>query len=165
MPVVTQLDRLGRDAVDVSGTVAKLAARGVRVHCLALGGADLTSSAGKMTMGVINALAQFERALLIERTQSGLRPAKAQGKRPGASGVDRRSQARGNSRGSGESRDDLCFGARTSHQPADGHAHPQRRAQQLERYGKRRRRLTSNDATFRARSFFGRCAVQTAKAA
>ena len=32
-----------------------------------------------MTMGVINAVAQFERDLLIERTQSGLKRAKAGG--------------------------------------------------------------------------------------
>jgi putative DNA-invertase from lambdoid prophage Rac len=68
--VVTKLDRLGRNAIDVAATVAKLEAMGVRVHCLALGGVDLTSPAGKMTMGVINAVAQFERDLLIERTQA-----------------------------------------------------------------------------------------------
>lgn len=78
--VVTKLDRLGRDAIDVSMTVARLEKAGIRVHCLALGGVDLTSSAGKMTMGVINAVAQFERDLLIERTQSGLARAKSQGK-------------------------------------------------------------------------------------
>lgn len=78
--IVTKLDRLGRDAIDVSTTVAKLEDKGIRVHCLALGGVDLTSSAGKMTMNVINAVAQFERDLLIERTQSGLARAKAEGK-------------------------------------------------------------------------------------
>lgn len=78
--VVTKLDRLGRDAIDVSTTVTRLEEMGIRVHCLALGGVDLTSSAGKLTMGVINAVAQFERDLLIERTQSGLARAKAQGK-------------------------------------------------------------------------------------
>nr|CAA6816426.1 MAG: transposon resolvase [uncultured Thiotrichaceae bacterium] len=78
--IVTKLDRLGRDAMDVSQTVAKLEKSGIKVHCLALGGVDLTSSAGKMTMGVINAVAQFERDLLIERTQAGLSRAKAQGK-------------------------------------------------------------------------------------
>lgn len=78
--VVTKLDRLGRDAIDVSTTVVKLEAMGIRVHCLALGGVDLTSSAGKMTMGVINIIAQFERDLLIERTQSGLARAKSNGK-------------------------------------------------------------------------------------
>lgn len=80
MLIVTKLDRLGRDAIDVASTVADLEARGIRVHCLALGGVDLTSSAGKLTMGVINAVAQFERDLLIERTQSGLARAKANGK-------------------------------------------------------------------------------------
>lgn len=78
--VVTKLDRLGRDAIDVSITVGKLEKMGIRVHCLALGGVDLTSSAGKMTMGVINNVAQFERDLLIERTQSGLARAKSNGK-------------------------------------------------------------------------------------
>lgn len=78
--IVTKLDRLGRDAVDVSMTVSKLENMGIRLHCLALGGVDLTSSAGKMTMNVINAVAQFERELLIERTQAGLIRAKEQGK-------------------------------------------------------------------------------------
>jgi putative DNA-invertase from lambdoid prophage Rac len=77
--IVTKLDRLGRSAIDVGITVAKLEKMGVRVHCLALGGVDLTSPAGKMTMGVINAVAEFERDLLIERTQSGLARAKAAG--------------------------------------------------------------------------------------
>ena len=78
--VVTKLDRLGRNAMDVRATVEGLAASGVRVHCLALGGVDLTSAAGKMTMGVLNAVAEFERDLLIERTQAGLARAKAEGK-------------------------------------------------------------------------------------
>lgn len=78
--VVTKLDRLGRNAMDVRTTVEYLAKLGVRVHCLALGGVDLTSAAGKMTMGVLNAVAEFERDLLIERTQAGLKRAKAEGK-------------------------------------------------------------------------------------
>lgn len=78
--IVTKLDRLGRNAMDVRATVERLAAEGVRVHCLALGGVDLTSAAGKMTMGVLSAVAEFERDLLIERTQAGLSRAKAEGK-------------------------------------------------------------------------------------
>lgn len=78
--VVTKLDRLGRNAMDVRATVEALTAMGVKVHCLALGSLDLTSAAGRMTMGVINAVAEFERDLLIERTQSGLARAKAEGK-------------------------------------------------------------------------------------
>jgi putative DNA-invertase from lambdoid prophage Rac len=85
--VVTKLDRLGRNAMDVRATVDRLRALGVRVHCLALGGADLTSAAAKMTMQVIAAVADFERDFLVERTQAGLARAKAEGKsvgRPGA---------------------------------------------------------------------------------
>jgi putative DNA-invertase from lambdoid prophage Rac len=55
--VVTKLDRLGRDTIDVVSTVDRLAKLGVRVHCLALGGADLTSAAGRMIMTVLAALA------------------------------------------------------------------------------------------------------------
>jgi len=91
--VVTKLDRLGRNAMDVRATVEHLAdigkgqkdengdskPYGVRVHCLALGGVDLTSPAGKMTMGVIAAVAEFERDLLIERTLSGQARARAAG--------------------------------------------------------------------------------------
>ena len=77
--VVTKLDRLGRNAMDVRATVEALTGLGVRVHCQALGGVDLTSAAGKMTMGVLAAVAEFERDLLVERTQSGLARAKAAG--------------------------------------------------------------------------------------
>lgn len=78
--IVTKLDRLGRNAMDLRTTVERLASEGVKVHCLALGGVDLTSAAGKMTMAVIAAVAEFERDLLIERTQAGLARAKASGK-------------------------------------------------------------------------------------
>lgn len=78
--VVTKLDRLGRNAMDVRQMVEGLACLGVKVHCLALGGVDLTSPAGKMTMAVISAVAEFERDLLIERTQAGLARAKNEGK-------------------------------------------------------------------------------------
>jgi len=41
---------------------------------------DLTSAAGKMTMSVLSAVAEFERDLLIERTQAGIARARAEGK-------------------------------------------------------------------------------------
>lgn len=91
--VVTKLDRLGRNAMDVRATVEALEGMGVRVHCLALGGVDLTSAAGRMTMQVLSAVAEFERDLLIERTQSGLARARSQGRtlgRPQALSSDQR---------------------------------------------------------------------------
>jgi len=81
--IVTKLDRLGRNAMDIRKTVEQLAVTDIRVHCLALGGVDLTSPAGKMTMQVISAVAEFERDLLLERTHSGIARAKAAGKRFG----------------------------------------------------------------------------------
>ena len=78
--IVTKLDRLGRNAMDVGQTVEALATLGVKIHCLALGGVDLTRAAGKMTMAVISAVAEFERDLLVERTQAGLARAKNEGK-------------------------------------------------------------------------------------
>lgn len=81
--IVTKLDRLGRNAMDIRKTVEQLAVSGISVHCLALGGVDLTSPAGKMTMQVISAVAEFEKDLLIERTHSGIARASASGKRFG----------------------------------------------------------------------------------
>jgi hypothetical protein len=61
MLVETKLDRLGR--ILDRRPIDRQQAGGVghRVHYLALGGVDLTSPAGKMTMGVIAAVAQFEK--------------------------------------------------------------------------------------------------------
>jgi putative DNA-invertase from lambdoid prophage Rac len=81
--IVTKLDRLGRNAMDVRATVERLESMGVKIHCLALGGVDLTSAAGKMTMAVVNAVSEMERDLLLERTRAGLARAKAQGKKLG----------------------------------------------------------------------------------
>lgn len=58
---------------------------------------DLTSAAGKMTMGVIAAVAEFERDLLIERTQAGISRAKAEGRalgRPSTLTVDQQQAIR-----------------------------------------------------------------------
>ncbi len=75
--VVTKLDRLGRDAQDVGATIKALAARRIEVIVLQLGKLDLTSAAGKLMLA---AVAEMERDLLVERTQSGLARAKAEGK-------------------------------------------------------------------------------------
>lgn len=94
--VVTKLDRLGRNAMDVRATVEGLTHLGVKVHCLALGGVDLTSPAGKMVMGVISAMAEFERDLIVERTNAGINRARAAGKtfgRPPALSPDQKRHA------------------------------------------------------------------------
>ncbi|RQQ46446.1 recombinase family protein [Burkholderia stagnalis] len=81
--VVTKLDRLGRNTSDVLTTIDRLTGMGVRLHCLALEGVDLTSATGKLHLTVLAAVAQFERDLLIERTHAGLARARAEGRKGG----------------------------------------------------------------------------------
>lgn len=49
--------------MDVAATVEALSKIPVRVYCLALGGIDLSSPSGQLTMNVLNAVAKFERDL------------------------------------------------------------------------------------------------------
>jgi DNA invertase Pin-like site-specific DNA recombinase len=78
--VVSKLDRLGRDALDVGATIKALAARNIKVIVLQLGNLDLTSPAGKMMLAMLAAVGEMERDLLVERTQAGLARAKAENK-------------------------------------------------------------------------------------
>ena len=78
--VVSKLDRLGRDALDVGSTIKGLAARKIHVIVLQLGKLDLTSPAGKLMLTMLAAVGEMERDLLVERTQAGLARAKQQGK-------------------------------------------------------------------------------------
>lgn len=78
--VVAKLDRLGRDAVDVLATIKSLAVLEVEVIVLQLGKVDLTSTAGKLLVTMLAAVAEMERDLIVERTQAGLARAKADGK-------------------------------------------------------------------------------------
>ena len=78
--IVSKLDRLGRDAQDVGATIKFLASREIAVIVLQLGKLDLASPAGKMMLTMLAAVAEMERDLLVERTQSGLARAKAEGK-------------------------------------------------------------------------------------
>jgi DNA invertase Pin-like site-specific DNA recombinase len=78
--VVAKLDRLGRDAQDVSATIKALAKRKIEVIVLQLGKLDLTSPAGKLMLNMLAAVAEMERDLLVERTQAGLSRAKSEGK-------------------------------------------------------------------------------------
>jgi putative DNA-invertase from lambdoid prophage Rac len=81
--VVTKLDRLGRDSIDVQQTVRLCAERGLRLVVLQLGNLDLTSSAGELMVKVLAAIADFERELIIERTKAGQARARAEGKHMG----------------------------------------------------------------------------------
>lgn len=93
--VVTKLNSLGRDAQDVGATIKALAARRIEVIVLQLGKLDLASAAGKLMLIMLAAVAEMERDLLIERTQSGLARAKPEGKtlgRPSKTTEEQRKQ-------------------------------------------------------------------------
>ena len=64
--VVTKLDGIGRDSIDVQQTVKRCAERGIRLVVLQLGNLDLTSSAGELMVKVLAAVADFERDLIID---------------------------------------------------------------------------------------------------
>jgi len=68
------------NAQDIGTTIKALAARRIEVIVLQLGKLDLTSAAGKLMLNMLAAVAEMERDLLVERSQSGLARAKAEGK-------------------------------------------------------------------------------------
>ena len=84
--VVWKLDRLGRDLRHLVNLVHDLTARGVGLKVLAGEGAavDTTTAAGKLVFGIFAALAEFERALIVERTKAGIAAARARGRNGGA---------------------------------------------------------------------------------
>jgi putative DNA-invertase from lambdoid prophage Rac len=83
MLVVLKLDRLGRDNIDVQNTINLLTDKGIKVACLDLPVADLSSAEGKLMLQMFSAFAEFERNRIRERTKEGLERAKSQGKKLG----------------------------------------------------------------------------------
>jgi len=67
---VTKLDRFARTAADGSTLIQELIDRGVKVHVLNMGLID-NSPIGKVIVNVLLAFAQFERDMIVERTQAG----------------------------------------------------------------------------------------------
>jgi DNA invertase Pin-like site-specific DNA recombinase len=84
--VVWKLDRLGRDLRHLVNLMHDLTGRGVGLKVLAGEGAaiDTTTAAGKLVFGIFAALAEFERALIVERTKAGIAAARARGRNGGA---------------------------------------------------------------------------------
>jgi DNA invertase Pin-like site-specific DNA recombinase len=82
--VVWKLDRLGRNLKHLVGLVDLLHQRQVGLKVLASAGAqmDTTTANGRLVFGIFAALAEFEAALIRERTQAGLTAARARGRPP-----------------------------------------------------------------------------------
>ena len=68
--VATKLDRIARSASEGSKLVQELLNRGISVHVLNMGKMDNTPT-GKLICQIMFAFAEFERDLIVERTQEG----------------------------------------------------------------------------------------------
>ena len=94
--VVWKLDRLGRDLHHLVNTVHDLSTCGITFKVLAGYGAniDTTSAGGKLVFGIFAALAEFERELIRERTNTGIVAARARGRKGGRKFSMTRAQVR-----------------------------------------------------------------------
>jgi DNA invertase Pin-like site-specific DNA recombinase len=80
--VVWKLDRLARSLKQLIETAADLKARGIGLVSLT-DAIDTGSPGGMLVFHMLGAIAEFERALIRERTIAGLAEAKRKGKRGG----------------------------------------------------------------------------------
>ena len=77
--VVWKLDRLSRSLKDVLALMEKISQAGAGFQSLTEA-IDTTTPAGRMMMQIVATFAEFERAMLRERTRNGLDAARAQGR-------------------------------------------------------------------------------------
>jgi DNA invertase Pin-like site-specific DNA recombinase len=92
--LVTKLDRLARSTRDLLNTLAAVAERGASFKSLGDGWADTTTPHGKLMLTVLGGLAEFERHLILSRTDEGRFRAKARGvtfgRKPKLTNISRR---------------------------------------------------------------------------
>ena len=81
------IDRLGRSLIDLLGTIQTLEASGVDLY-LDQQSIDSTTPAGKLMFQVCGAFGEFERSMIRQRINAGLKRAKARGKQLGRPRID-----------------------------------------------------------------------------
>lgn len=77
--VVTRLDRLARSVLDLHEVVAQITAKGAGFRVVQQAGVDTTTATGKLTLGILAAVAEFEADIRKERQREGIEEAKARG--------------------------------------------------------------------------------------
>jgi DNA invertase Pin-like site-specific DNA recombinase len=77
--LVTKLDRLARSTRDLLNTLATITDKGASFRSLGDGWADTTTAHGKLMVTILGGLAEFERHLILSRTDEGRRRAMARG--------------------------------------------------------------------------------------
>jgi len=81
--VIVKIDRLGRTSVDTLQTIKQIKEKKICLVVIQLGKMDITSSAGKMMITMLTAVAEMERDMIVERIHAGLERTKAQGTKLG----------------------------------------------------------------------------------
>ncbi len=81
--IIWKIDRLGRNLRDLIDIVTTLQARDVGVRSLTNGIVDTTTANGKLVFGMFALMAEYEAALIKERTQAGLAAARVRGRTGG----------------------------------------------------------------------------------
>jgi DNA invertase Pin-like site-specific DNA recombinase len=81
--IIWKIDRLGRNLRDLIDIVTGLESRGVGVRSLTNGIVDTTTAHGKLVFGMFALMAEYEAALIRERTQAGMQAARARGRKGG----------------------------------------------------------------------------------
>ncbi|WP_264887513.1 recombinase family protein [Dietzia sp. NCCP-2495] len=85
--VVWRIDRLGRSLIDVLNTVNLLRDKGVKIRSVS-DGIDPETTSGRLMLGMLATLAEYERELITERVNAGIAAAKQNGTRFGRPPVD-----------------------------------------------------------------------------
>ena len=91
--VVYRFDRLGRSLRDLLNIISELHEKGVSIQSLK-DNIDTSSTSGKLMMHIFVSLAEFERDLIVERTQAGRKAAMAKGKKMGRPRLKRHTKAK-----------------------------------------------------------------------
>ena len=79
MLLVTRLDRLARSTLDLLNTLEQISKRKAGFRSLADTWADTTTPHGKLMITILAGLAEFERTLILARTNEGRQRAMAKG--------------------------------------------------------------------------------------
>lgn len=88
-----KFDRLGRSLSDLLNIISELHEKGVSIQSLK-DNIDTSSTSGKLMMHIFASLAEFERDLIVERTQAGRKAAMAKGKKMGRPKLKRHTKAK-----------------------------------------------------------------------
>lgn len=81
--IVTKLDRLARSTANLYKIVTGLSEKGVAFKVLDDSAVDTTSRTGKLVMGILALIAEFETEIRKERQMEGIAKAKAEGRTGG----------------------------------------------------------------------------------